>query len=135
LRIYARGPARGNPACAESHCDKEEWNQCEGEGIVALDSIQHTGEELAQCESRGNADAQSDDGEHHALAKDEPLHLGSLRTQRHTNADLALAPADRIAHNAVESDCGQHQANETEDTEETRCQVGQEESVANMLLD
>jgi hypothetical protein len=84
-------------------------------------------ENFADCPSGGQTQRSGNQGEKHALAYDEALDCADRSSQRRADADLAPAPANRVAHHAIESNRLQQQPDGAEDGEKSSGQPGKEE--------
>src|SRR5271157_920607 len=132
--INGRRAACGNPAGNESHRYQKRRNDRKRDDVMRLNAVEKAGSELGQHPCGRPAKDHSYERKHQTLAQDEALYGAGLRAHGHANADLARAPADRVAHDAVETDRGKNQADESKRAEQSRSKVGKKVSSADMFF-
>ena len=104
-----RGPS-GHHARRERHAEHQQRGAAEPDRIGGADAEQHARQNARNGARRRDADHRADDDRAHGLAKDHAEHVGRGRPQRHADADLPIAPADRERHDAVDADRRQQRA-------------------------
>ena len=67
----------------------------------------------ARAHARQQADAESDNGERHALSQDHPQNLAPAGADGHADADLLGPPRGPVRHQTVESNDGQAQPHDS----------------------
>ena len=73
----------------------------------------------ASSEAEHDAEA----GERHALSQDDPQHPAAVGPERHADADFLRPLIDRVRHQPVDADRGQHQRDAREDAQQHHVEV------------
>src|SRR6516225_9395545 len=87
---------------------------------MALDAVELAGHQTSARQSYRNTDHQAQAELQQRPARHELEDASAVRAQRHANTDLASAPRHRVCRDAVESDTGQDQRQQSEELCEPR---------------
>jgi hypothetical protein len=112
--VHTRGAANGDIASDKRDCGEQESYCSKSDRIGGADAVQHASQEPGENEDNDQPDGETDAGEDHPLSKDELADVPQLRTERHSQTDLAGSSSHNLRHHSVNTDGGEYEREDAE---------------------
>ena len=116
-RIDVGGASRRQIAGDDGDQRQEQRDTAEAQRIGRRDVVEQRSNDARDAERADQSDHHADGRERHALANDQPEHVGLLRAERDAHAHLLRALRHRERQHAVDADTGEEQGRGAEDAE------------------